>query len=294
MPVTGLGLSAGAVAAGGDVTVTGIGFPPGEATALEITWTDTTSGTVERSEVQYGAVAAPPPPPPPLTMVADPQDYTVQRPSPDEPGQFVTPSQSLTPGSFYAFRVRDFDCFGLIATAWSDWKVLQTQPTQEVQLVLSYADTVVGTVELTLSGEFSMSVSIPVDVPAGSYFVKAEMAGAQLAQAPLIVVAPGEQLPPMIAIFNPATGGTETGMVTIFGNPMLNLCGSGFNPGVVQLWIDSVGGTSLGSAVVPGGPNGSFQTSVPWPWTLLGPHQILAVQGPLSASAPVWAGGQVQ
>jgi hypothetical protein len=289
-----LTLSASAVTAGGDVAVTGTGFPPGEATELEITWTDTTSGTVERSEVQYGAVLPPPPPPPPLMTVANAQDWTVQRPNPAEPGLFVTPAPALTPGSFYAFRVRDFDAFGLIATAWSDWKVIQTQPTQEVQLVLSYADTVVGTVQLALSGGFSTSVTIPADVPPGSYAVQAEMAGSQLAQAPLTVVAAGEQLPPTIAIYNPATGGAETGMVTIFGDPVLNLRGSGFNPGVVQLWIDSVGDTSLGSALVPAGPGGSFETSVPWPVIPLGPHQILGVQGPLSASASVWVGGQVQ
>ena len=282
-------LTAQAVFAGNQVGVIGTGFPPGQATQLEIIWTDTCSGSVTQSEVQWGAAGGPMTPP----TSPNQHDELIPR-TKQEDGLNRYTAPGLAPNTTYAFRVRDYDCFDVVATQWSEWKFLQTQATQQVELILSYENTVLGTVELSLSGAFSTSVQVAADVPPGTYDVAAELGGNQLAHVPLVVVAPGQPLPATVEIYDTATGAAQTGTVTISGDPVLGLRGAGFQPGVVELWVDAVGGTSLGSGVVGPGPGGSFDASVTWPPVPVGPHEILAAQGPTMATASVWVAGVAQ
>lgn len=77
------------------------------------------------------------------------------------------------------------------------------------------------------------------------------------------------------------------------GGVPVNLHGQNFSPGTVNLWVDAIGGTSLGTATAD--QTGSFTAASSWPGqATLGAHQILAEAGAQQATAPIWAEGAIQ
>jgi hypothetical protein len=292
-----IGLTSPAVPAGGQVDVNGSSFPAGQATELVITWNDTTSGTVTSSEVRWGPTPSPGVPP------AQPTDVKIDRTTHDN----TFTATGLVPGTEYAFLVRDFDVDGFISTGWSVpaspqpptpqpwdgiWTFLQTQSTDQVDLVLSYQNTDLGTATLQTDGTFGVQVTVPGSVPAGTYTVTAMLAGQAMAQAPITVLSPGAAVPAALQVIDPNSSLPFQGTATVVGGVPVNLRGLNFTPGPVNLWVDAVGGTSLGTATAF--PTGIFTTAPDWPSGVIGAHEILAAAGSQQATTPVWAEGAIQ
>ncbi|HEX9032500.1 MAG TPA: fibronectin type III domain-containing protein, partial [Streptosporangiaceae bacterium] len=248
-----IGLTTPAVPAGSQVGVNGSSFAPGQASVLMITWTDTTSGTVAKSEVRWGPTPSPGMPP------AQPAEVTIDRASHDN----TFTATGLDPGTEYAFLVRDFDADGCVATGWSvpasltpaepqpwdgTWTFLRTQATDQVDLVLSYQATDLGTATLQTDGTFAVQVTVPASVPPGTYLVSAMLAGQPMAQAPITVLAPGEAPPPVLQVIDSYSNLPFQGTATVVGGVPVDLRGQNFTPGTVHLWVDAVGGTSMGTA----------------------------------------------
>jgi hypothetical protein len=275
-----IGTSAPEVDAGGQLGVTGNFFPAAQSSQLEITWTDTTSGSVTQSEVQWGPVPNGQAPPP------QPIDKLIPRHgSFDNANNFTTP-KGLTPNASYAFRVRDYDVSSLIATDWSSWLVLTTQPTDQVQLVLSFNNTVIGFGTLQTDGTFSTTVIVPPSVPAGNYLLTAVLSGQTMAQTPITVVAENQPLAPVLQIVDPNTGIAYTSAAIVVGTLPVTTRGMNFSPGPVDFFVDTISGKSLGAATAD--QNGAFTVTLTWPTAVTGPHNILAQQGILQATAAVF------
>ena len=262
------------VNAGGQVGAAGNSFPPAQASQLKITWTDTTSGSVSQSEVQWGLAPngkVPPPQPFPAVFITRHGSY--------DNGNYFT-AKPLLPNTWYAFQVRDYDIFNQAATDWSAWLPLQTQATDQVQLVLNYNNMVVGFGTLTSDGSFSTTIMVPLSVPPGNYVLTAVLSGQSMAQTPITVLAEGQPLSPVLQVVDPNTlipYPTPTGVV---GDSLVTTHGENFNPGFVNLFIDAINGTSLGSATVLPNQN-TFTQPVTWPLGVIGLHSIVAQQGAL-------------
>jgi hypothetical protein len=285
------------VAAGSSLTVSGQGFPPGQTSQLEVDWSDTCSGTLFQSELQWGLASAPGMPP----LAANLNDVVVPNSGPEQVTTYATPAnQSLEPGTWYAFRVRDFDCEGDVASQWSSWRYLQTQVSDQIELVFSYENRQLATVDLPLAGDFAVTVTIPADVPPSDtpYTLSAMSGSVQLAQAQVTVLAPGAKPPPILQLYTEATGAPAQGLVTLYSPSTVTLHGENFLAGPVALWLDSTGGTGGGGGTNLGAATasatGSFTVTVPWPAPPYGFHKILAVQAALQADVTVWETGVVQ
>ena len=285
--------SPGVVAAGTQFAVTGANFPA-QATQLTIGWTDTTSGPVYQSEVQWGAVLPTPAGVPLNVQVLG--DKIISRSGPLDGGNTFTTPNDLTPGTQYAFRVRDYDLGGLVATAWGEWVVLTTGGTDQVLLLLDdAAGTDLGTYTVQPDGAFSLpTVLMPASVLPGNYRLWAWMGSQTPAFAPITVSAEGQPAKPQLAVFNPETGITDSGVAYLAAGLPVSLQGYNFQPGPVGLFIGSSSGQSLGSATAsatasPGHPAGSFTATSTWPENTAGPLSIVAVQGgSVVASVPVF------
>jgi hypothetical protein len=274
-----IGAGAPEVNAGGALGITGTNFPAAQATQLTITWNDTTSGSVVESEVQWGLASNGQPP-------AQPVDVKIARQGPnDNKNNFQV--TGLSPNTSYAFQVRDFDVKDLIASMWSNWAVFTTAASDQVQLVLSYQTTFLGIATLQSDGTFSTTVTIPNSVPPGTYQISAVLGGQTVAQTAVTVVAQGQQLSALLQSINPITGIAFTGTLIVLGGSPEAVRGENFNSGTVNLYIDSTGGTSLGSGTADA--TGTFKANFFWPIGVLGPHNILAQQGALQATVAVYA-----
>jgi hypothetical protein len=286
-----LDVSVPVVVAGDTLSVIGNAFPPPQATALTITWSDTTSGTVVESQIRWGSTSGLGTPP-----AQEQPTITLQRVGHDNTYGFT----NLAPGTVYAFLVRDLDCEAFVATGWSApvypplsgpqpwdgaWTYIETQASNDLSLVLTHKDTFLGAATPSAGGSFSVPVTIPPDVPAGTYQILAEMGGQVVAQATIKVLAHGTKAPPILQTLDSLTRIPFAGQTPITaGNPIL-LHGSNFGPGTVHLWVDTVGQNDLGTGIVRA--DGTFDASPVWPF-LLGPHTVIAVEGNRHATAPVY------
>jgi hypothetical protein len=134
---------------------------------------------------------------------------------------------------------------------------------------------------------------VPASVPSGSYTVTAMLAGQPMAQAPITVLAQGQAPPPVLQVIDPNSNLPFQGTATVVGGVPVDLHGQNFSPGTVNLRVDAIGGTSLGTATAD--QTGSFTAAPSWPsQATLGAHQILAEAGAQQATAPVWAEGAIQ
>jgi hypothetical protein len=274
-----IGTSVPQVHAGDPIGVTGTFFPPAQASQLTITWTDTTSGTVAQSEIQWGIAPNGQVPPP------QPADVKIVRHGPFDNANVFT-AKGLLPNTPYAFRVRDFDVADFIATDWSAWAVFVTTASDQVQLLLNDANnTLLGNATVQGDGAFSTTVSIPANVAPGTYLLTALMSGQQMAQTIITVVAGGQALPPTLQVIDPITGIPFQAGIVVIGQ--FTVRGANFNPGTVNFFIDTAGGTSLGVTLADA--NGGFTTNLIWPVGQAGPHKVVAQQGALEATFAVFA-----
>jgi hypothetical protein len=267
------------VNAGGAVGITGADFPPDQATQLMITWDDTVSGILTKSEVSWGINVN--------GEAASPTDVMIDRSGPNSNFYTAgTPSEPLMPDMSYAFIVRDYDVFGLVATAWGPWQYLTTNATNQVDLVLSYGDATVGSATVNSSGSFAATVTIPTSTPPGTYTVSAVLAGQQVTYTTITVIGASATATPVLQFIDPSIGVPFGGTINVVVPAEVSVAGTYFEPGNVELLVDDPSGTSLGSATV--GVDGTFTCSVMWAGPT-GAHAVWAQQAAGSASAPLWA-----
>jgi hypothetical protein len=280
-----IGASPQAVQAGSSFAVMGAYFPA-QTSSIAIRWTDTTSGPVSQSEIQWGEVL-PTMPGKPLNVNVLGETKIPRSGSSDNNNHYT--AQGLSSGKQYAFRVRDYDLSGLAATAWGDWLVLTTTATNQVELTLSDAAGTVLQPAATVQqdGTFSVNPLMPAGETAGTYALWATMNGQKVAQTPITVVAKNQQPSAQLEVFNPDTGITVPGVAGVEATYPVPLRGYYFNPGIVSLYIDGAAGQSLGSATANN--SGYFTSSPKWPEGEVGPHSVDAVQGgQIIVSTPVW------
>ena len=278
-------LSANAVHPGDTVLVQGLNFPAAQANQLQIKWTNTTSGLLDHSEVQWGATSAQGVPPAQIT------DETTQ-------GNTFT-ATGLTPGTWYGFLVREFDTQGFVATGWSVpavpplpdpqpwngiWTYLQTQDTDQVGLVLNDNQgnfvANVGTGTMNIDGSFS-ATTLPLNFQPGPYELIAAVDGQPMAPpAPITIIADGQALPTQLQVVDPTTKKPYQGTVNIVAGSPVYLSGQNFPAGIVNLWADAigVGGISLGTVFANFSGNFTAQP-ITWPLGVTGGHNIVADPG---------------
>ena len=105
---------------GDQVTVTGTYWLAGDPSTIAINWTDTTSGPVTQTEVEYGQVSSASVASPPSITDIKIDRTTVANSAP------IYSAQGLAPSSTYLFRLRDYDAKNFIATAWGPWVAFST------------------------------------------------------------------------------------------------------------------------------------------------------------------------
>ncbi len=274
-------LSLPLVNAGGTLSVTGTNFPTDTATQLQITWSDTVSGIVTQSEVSWGVNLN--------GEAASPTDVLIDRSAPNS--NFYTAGTAgnpLMPDTSYAFIVRDYDVFDLVATDWGPWAYITTTSTNQVDLVLSYDNSTVGTANLDINGNFSGTVNIPATTPPGTYTLWAMLSGQQMAQATITIIGENDQPNPVLQFVDPATGIPYGGTVLFTVPTEATVAGTYFGPGPVSLFIDSPSGTSLGTA--DAGNPGTFTYTLNLPLSAVSAHAVYAQQSGLPpATAPFYA-----
>ena len=186
---------------------------------MTVQWTDTCSGAVVQSELQWGMLPSPPPNSGPAPAPPQDTDVMISRNGRfDGKNTFTTP-KNLAPSTWYAFRVRDFDVQGIICTQWSAWTAFKTAATNQVNIEIDYSGTsvVIGSGLVGVDGTFGAFVQIPANVPPGVYLLRVVQAGATLAQTPITVVGQGQALPPILQIINPDTGLAYLGQAEAIG-----------------------------------------------------------------------------
>jgi hypothetical protein len=273
-----IGTNTPVINAGGSLTVHGSFFPLAQSNQLGISWNDTSEGEVAQSEIQWGQYASQPPMPPPApTIPAVPNDVVNARNGRNDNGNNFQTPKNLIPSTWYGFRVRDFDLPNAIATRWSAWTAFQTSATDSVMLRLDYALTsaALGAATLSSSGDFSINVTIPAAVPPGTYPIWASLGGQDMAFAPIRVLAAGATLPASLQLIDALTGNPIVGVARVEESFTYTIQGLSFNPGPVQLFIDSANGASLGQTTADA--NGYFKTTITWPYSVLGPHNVVAI-----------------
>jgi hypothetical protein len=279
-----IGANPGVVNAGSQCGILGANLPA-QTTQLTISWLDTTSGPVAKSEVEWGKVL-PTAPGQPLSVDVS-GDTTINRSGPNDNQNSFTIG-NLVAGVRYAFRVRDYDLFGQAVTAWGEWSVMTTTATDQVALVLGDAtNTLLGTATVLPDGIFAADVVVPASTPPGLYALWAEMAGHQVASASIRVIAAGAPLPAQLEVFDPATGIAVAGVAGAIGDYALSVRANDFQSGAVALLIDTLSGMHIGSATANAA--GRFTTTLTWPNGVDGAHSIVAVQaGHVVASVAVY------
>lgn len=227
----------------GTLIITGWNFPLGQATALYITWSDTTSGDITESDIQYGQAGHTP----------DTQPLTR---SPHDNKNWYGFS-SLTPQTSYQFSVQDQHL--ATETGFGPTLTLTTDRTNDVNLVLrGQGQFPVGQTVLTPTGGFVATIGVP-EVPVGTYTLAAVHDGSELAHC-------------TIQFVTTLQAGLNAPFPPLLGGPFI-LQRSGFEPGTVNVFLDSVSGQLLGTVTTT---NSTFDTTMTWPATAEGPHDIVA------------------
>jgi hypothetical protein len=273
----------------GQLGVVGSGFP--SVYQMGIGWTDTCSGTVTGSDVEWGFEG---------------QATTVTHLSASANFQFtpfapaVGGSTAPSPGP-YVFRVRNSDddpSTPLTTTPFSDpvtlWSVgvvdLLLDYQSNESTVLSGLKTasgtpptpsppqpsqgvIVGTASVRSDGTFSETVTIPPDAVPGPATLCAQILGQTVFCVPLTIVA---EIRPLLRLVNPTTL-TDLGTDVYSGNSLW-VAGEGFTPqGLVSLYIDEIQ-NNPGLAQVGVGSQGTFICNLTWPALAPGNHTLLAVE----------------
>jgi hypothetical protein len=251
-----LAASATQAQAGSSVTITGTNFPIAQARSLYIGWQDTTSGTVTESDIMWG----------PAGGLLQPVTKTRNG---SDGGNTLTLT-NLIPNVTYVFQVRDQDI--LTETPFTNPPTsITTQATDTVEIVLRYGGTkwVVGTANLSATGGFTQAVYLPQPpLDPGVYTLAAEFMGIVLATTTIQIVT---TVQPHIEVIDPVTNDVTTGVMETYS---FTLRGGGFEGGTISIYIDTAGGTSLGTSIETS--TGSFTSAFIWPAGVIGTHDIVA------------------
>jgi hypothetical protein len=250
------------VHAGEQLVVNGIYFEAAQGNELRITWNETLAGRTLYSELYWGFND----PNLPLyhVILTPPQNYF--------------DAKNLNTSTDYKFRVRDCDQF--TCCRWSDWKILHTQYSDQVSLWLDDPNNQVGTATLqTQSGSyggFSTTITIPNGTPQGKHVLTAEVMGGLRASTTINVLGPNQTAQPIINVINPNGNIVITPPATLIESYPFTVSGESFSSGLVNVFIDNAGGQSLGSSAAD--ISGNFTSTFTWPFGMLGPHNIMAVE----------------
>jgi hypothetical protein len=251
-----LGTSASVVQTGSQLGVSGSNFPVGQASALYIAWTDTTSGAVTESDINWGPASGPP-----MPQVNVPRNGAVD-------GKNTYSFPNLIPNQLYAFSVRDQDL--ITETPFSQPFKIFTQQTNLLEILIG--NQMIGSATLTGSGVFSTTVTIPANLAPGIYRLDASLVGKILASVSIQVIAATQPLPLQIEVIDK---NTHRVLDSVEETYTYTLRGQGFfNVGTVSLFIDAYGGQSLGAT--PSDSMGRFQVDFTWPTGFIGNHKIIA------------------
>ena len=235
-------------------------FPVGQASALFISWNDTTSGRVIQSDINWGPANGPM------------QALSKARNGADYGNTFSV--LNLLPNSPYVFSVRDEDL--ITRTQFGEPLTITTQPTDLIDILLQTEGgqpRVIGKAQLTSTGSFTCNVFIPPDTPSGSYGLSAALSANILASTSIKVIGAAEQIPADIQVIDPAT---NISVISAVEGSTFTLRGEGFQPGAVNVSVDTVTGQALGTT--PSDSAGNFQANFVWPVGVLGDHNVMAEQ----------------
>jgi Fibronectin type III domain len=148
--------------------VTGSEFTPPNTVSLVLIWSDTGSGTIVKSEIQWGPQGGP--------------FVTVTQPRQPFDSQNTYQFTNLAPNQTYQFRVRDWD--QTTSTQWSPWKNVSTSGSTANQVMLWLDNDFgnpLGTVIVAADGTFSTSVVIPNTTVPGPHLLNAQLMGGEAA-----------------------------------------------------------------------------------------------------------------
>lgn len=276
---------------GGQLGVSGSGFPSVEQ--MGIGWTDTCSGLVMGSDVEWGPEGGALNP-----RVHLPWNANFQfRPFAPVSIFPVHPPQGPPSAGSYVFRVRNSDgdpTTPLTTTPFSDWVTVFS--VGSVDLLLSYASSgstvppppgprpangpVVGTASVLSDGTFSTTITIPPDALPGTATLCAQVNGQSVFCIPITIVS---KIQPLLRLLDPVTSIPES--TEVYAGHLVTVAGEGFTPPpsgsrglTVNIYIDQVEGNSQWQGLV--GADGTFQVKkLQWPSALtVGPHTLLAVE----------------
>lgn len=246
-------------AAGSKLTVTGQYFPVAQANAIYLEWSDTVSGTLMASEIQWSASGKPAT----NTRIA-------RKPYDNGNSHTLT---GLDANTTYSVQVRDADL--LTYTDWSNTLTVKTDANNNVDIALKTgsASASLGSGVLDGSGNFTATVTLPAGTTAGEHTITATV-GSASASTTVNVLAAGQSATPKLYVINTTMGGISTPPVLTPPGATFTLQGEGFAQGAVALTVR--GGKSLGSANA--GVDGTFSAKVT-PTVESGNYTIVATQG---------------
>lgn len=260
-----IGVSQLTIIAGDTLGVFGSSFTPPATTSLVLQWNDTISGTIVKSEIEWGPQGGP------TTIVSIPR-----HPYDGANGyQF----SNLAPNQTYQFRVRDWDA--TTCTPWSTWMTVST-PNSNAGQVLIYLDqdytNPLASVPLQSDGTFTATVTIPgttTPVP-HAHLINAQLMGGDAAPPVQIeILAPGSSYSPTIEMIDPSNSDQPTSSAEEL--TPFTVRAYGFAPGTLNFTIDSVTGNSVGQGTVQ--PDSKLPaTPFTMPAGVIGSHRLFGWQ----------------
>jgi hypothetical protein len=256
-----IGVSQTQIKAGDPLGVTGSEFTAPSTVTLVLVWNDTTSGTIVRSEIEYGPQGGPF-----VTVSKARQPF-------DSGNNYQF--NNLAPNQNYQFRVRDWD--QTTSTPWSMWKNVATAGSNADQVLLWLDNDFgnpLGTATVAADGTFSTTVTIPSATAPGQHLLNGQLMGGDAAYPVTIqVLGATQSYTATIELIDPSTNRVVTSTEETYP---FTLRGLGFNAGQLNIAIDSISGTSIGQATV--GSDGKFMATYTMPSGILGSHLFVAWQ----------------
>lgn len=259
---------------GEQLTLIGNAFPPNRMTQLLVGWDDTVTGNIVRSEIEMSVANAPA------------QRITIPRQLRDNQNTFRP--TGLPAATSVRLRVRD--CDALTCTAFSNAIEMRTDSGASVQLDIETGGIGVGLPNAAIvdsNGNFTATVTIPSTTSPGRHTILATVGNANASTSVVVQPSVGPRQPQLHRI-DPGSGAIVSTGITVGEN--VTVRGDEFQPGPVQLHLDTSQGRALGSAIADNG--GGFRLTFNWPHDQIGQHNIFAVQNEggitVQASTPLF------